>query len=264
MSMKYTLLQMTQRILESMDSDEVTTILETPESTVVAKTIEECFYELIGILDLPEHYQLFQLEESAAATPVMMTTPTHVRSIDWVKYDHAAYTADSVVSSNYTDVTFMPLEQFLLRVGGLNADDDTTVDQYSLTNDTGETFTLKYWNERMPQFWTSFDDSTILFDAIDMIEDTSLLVDEKTMCWGLVAPTFTQSDSFEAPLDHNQFALLLNEAKSQCFAELKQSVNPKAEQKSRRNLISTQKRKQNIGYPHNLRDFYELPNYGRK
>jgi hypothetical protein len=50
---KYTLLELTQRILESMDSDEVDSIEDSPESLAVANIIKECYFDILGKLDLP-------------------------------------------------------------------------------------------------------------------------------------------------------------------------------------------------------------------
>lgn len=250
---------MTQRILQSMDGDSVNSITETEESTAVAKTIEECFYDLAGMLDLPEHHSLFQLDATTTTTPPVMTVPSNVRSIQWIKYNNLEDDDESV---SYKLVNYMPFPDFLEMVGGLNADVDDNVEQYTFT-DNSDTFTLKYFSDRFPRWWTSHDDYNIIFDAVNTDEDT-ILQASKSMAYGLIAPTFTQSDAFTPDLDHNQFALLLNEAKSQCFVDLKQAPNPKAEQKARRNLIATQKKKENVGYPDTQSYYYKYPNYGRK
>lgn len=250
---------MTQRILESMDGDSVNSISDTEESTTIAKIIEECFYDLAGHLDFPEHHGLFQLTATTTSTPPVMNVPSNVRTIDWVKYNQLETGDTSVV---YTPVYFLPFPEFLNMVGGLDADDDSTVEQFSYTTNS-QTFTLKYRNDRFPSWFTTPNDDDLIFDAVHTTYDT-ILQSSKTMGYGLLAPTFTQSDSFEAPLDHSQFSLLLNEAKSQAFVELKQTPNPKAEQKARRNLIASQKKKQNVGYPDNQNYYNRYPNYGRK
>jgi hypothetical protein len=264
MAMKYTLLEMVQQILRSMKGDEVTSYTDTEESTSVAHIIKECFFDMTGLLDLPEHEALFQLDVTSATTPVVMTVPSTVRSIQWIKYDRISEDVDAETSQKFTDVTFLTLDKFLAMVSGLNSDDNTSVTEYTFTHrNSSDAFALKCWNDRQPQYWTSIDDYYILFDAYKVLED-DYLVAEKTMCYGLLAPTFTLSDSFEAPLDHNQFALLLNEARSQAMVQLRNQADPKSEQKARRNLISTQKRKQNVGYPNNQMWFNNFPNYGRK
>lgn len=262
--MKYTLLEMTQQILLAMDGDEVADIDETPESSAVARIIKEAYYDIAGELDLPEHQGLFKLTETGVSTPVVMTVPTDVMSIDWVKYNQIA-TGDTSVK--WTPVKYLDWTDFLYFVNGWDADNDTTIDQYTYTDErSGDTFTLKCQNDNQPVHYSTPNDYTIVFDAYDSDED-DFLESAKTMCFGMLAPDFTLSNSFTPDLDHRQFAVLLNEAKAQCFADLKQQVNARAEKKARRNWISSQKKKRNVPYGN---DYYynsstqNYPNYGRK
>lgn len=54
--MNYTLLDMVQRILEAMESDEVNNYDDTPESLAVANIIKEVYYDIISTLDIPEAF----------------------------------------------------------------------------------------------------------------------------------------------------------------------------------------------------------------
>lgn len=256
--MKYTLLELVQQILLSMDGDSVNTINDTEESTAVAKIVKECYYDLVGQLDFPEHFDFFQLDATSVSTPTVMTLPSGIVSLDWVKYDEL--TTDDT-DRKYRDLKYLPLKQFMDMVLGLNSE-GTDVDQFSFTANT-ETFYLKCKNNGAPSFYTSVDDSVIFFDSYDSTEDSNLQA-SKTLCYGLVSPTFTLSDTFTPDLDARQFALLLNEAKAQCWSDLKQQVNARAENKARQNKIDSQKKKQNIGYPDNLNYYTRYPNYGRK
>lgn len=76
--MKYTLIELVQRILESMDSDEVSDISQTPESLAVANIVKECYFNIISGLDLPESKGIFQLDASTdSAKPAIMTLPSN-------------------------------------------------------------------------------------------------------------------------------------------------------------------------------------------
>jgi hypothetical protein len=262
--MKLTLLEMVQQILLSMDGDEVNDIDETPESAAVARIVREAFYDIAGTLDLPEHHDIFKLEATGASTPTTMTLPSDVMSVEWIKYNNIA---DDATDPVYLEVDFMPFKRFVEYVNSWDIDDDDNVQTYTLTgSNSADTTTLKCRQDAMPRWWTTPDDYQILFDGFDEDEDANLQA-SKTMCYGLIAPTFTLSNSFTPDLDHAGFNMLLNEAKAQCFADLKQSVNPRAERKARRNWIETQKKKRNLGYP-NERSYNSnhqtYPNYGRK
>lgn len=85
--MKYTLLQMTQDILSSLNSDEVNSISDTPESLQVATIIKHKYFDIINRVDLPDHQQLFQLQPSInPAIPVLMYIPQGISGMKWVKY----------------------------------------------------------------------------------------------------------------------------------------------------------------------------------
>lgn len=256
--MKYTLLELVQQILYSMDGDAVNSISDTDESNAIANIVKECYYDLVGQLDFPEHYDFFQLDATSVATPAVMTRPSDAVTVQWVKYDESTSTD---TDKKYRDIQYLPTNEFVSMVHALNSEGDD-VDQYTFTTNS-QTFYLKCKNNMAPSYYTSFDDDQILFDSYDSDEDSNLQA-SKTMCYGLVAPTFTLSDTFTPDLDHTQFAALLNEAKAQCWNDLKQQSNNRAENKARQNKINSQKKKQNVGYPDNLNYYYKYPNYGRK
>jgi len=68
-------------------------------------------------------------------------------------------------------------------------------------------------------------------------------------------------DTFIPELDDQQFPLLLNEAKSLAFFELKQTPHTKAEQEARRQWTSLQRDKSVDDKPSS---FDALPNFGRR
>ena len=56
-----TLLRLVQDILSSLDSDEVNSISDTPESLQVANIVRTTYEDLVSLLDLPEHFSFFEL-----------------------------------------------------------------------------------------------------------------------------------------------------------------------------------------------------------
>jgi hypothetical protein len=262
--MKLTLLEMTQQILLAMDGDEVNDIDETPESAAVARIVREAYYEIAGILDLPEHKDIFKLEATGASTPTIMTLPSDVMAVEWIKYNNIADDSENPV---YNEVYFLPFKTFVEMVNSWDSSEDDNVQTYTLTgSNSGDTTTLKCRQDQMPRWWTTPDDYQIVFDGFDEDEDANLQ-ESKSLAYGSIAPTFTLSNSFIPDLDHAGFNMLLNEAKAQCFADLKQQLNPRAETKSRRNWINTQKKKKNLGYPNERiynSSHQDYPGYGRK
>lgn len=250
--MSYTLLELVQTIASSMDSDEITSIVDSVESMQIATVVRTAYNDLISRLDLPEHSTLFNLTASGTATkPVLMFVPSDIKTIRWVQYD--AQTADNT-DVNYQDVKYLELKSFLDMVNSLDVGADE-VD--SMSHDT---FTFLFNNNRAPMFYTTYDDHTIIFDSYDSDVDTTLQA-SKTRCYGNTIVTWEMSDAFVPNLDEAQFALLLNEAKSLAWTELKQSQHPKAEQSARRQWVKSQKSKSNFNA---LKELDKLVNFGRK
>lgn len=250
--MKYTLLELTQNILSRLDSDEVDSISDTVEATQVARIVRNTYFNILTRSNLPEHKKLVQLTSSGSSLqPVLMIRPDNVQKIDWVKYNVRLAT-DLIDRFDY--VTILPLTQFLEMTDGLDSS-DTSVDTMVLN---GITFTFS--NNMKPTFCTIVDDLYIVFDSYDSGVETTLQT-AKTKVFALTVPTFALVDTTIPDLDDVQFPLLLSEATSVAFVDLKQMPNQKAEQESRRNWISLQRTKALKKVPS---AFDELPNFGRR
>lgn len=254
--MKYTLLDMTQTILSTVDGDEVNSINDTVESAQIAKIIKTSYFDLIARAGLPEYDTVVQLEASGDADlPVVMYVPDNIERVKWIKYDVAD---EDDTQSNYSLVEYKTPADFLDRCNALDLDRAEVV-EYTLEIN-GTEFSLRYENDKRPEFYTVLDDRTILFDSIDSEVD-STLQEDKTQCSGIRIPTWTMSDSFIPELDDDMFPILLNEAKSLAWFEMKQSPHPKAEKQARRGWLSMAASKNRTD---TLADFDKLPNFGRR
>jgi hypothetical protein len=254
--MKYNLLRMVQLILSSMDSDEVNTINDTVESRQVVDVIETTYNDLMSELDLPEHYDFFELQPSNDITkPTWLRIPEGVISIDYIQYDNAE---DLVTVRNFQNVNPLVRYDFFQRMNSLDSA-DANVYQYNYLVGT-QTFDVRGYNDRFPGHYTVVADHSIIFDNYRAdLEQT--IVANKTMCYGKLIPVFQRQDTFVPDLDPENFTLLFNEAKSQAFIELKQVANAKADQRARRALVSVSRNKHKTEQPMPLRQAYD---FGRK
>lgn len=238
--MKYTLLEMVQRILESMDSDEVNSYSDTIESKAVANIIKETYWHLLPRLDLPVHHGFFKLSASGDNTkPVKMTIPDDVIDIDYIKYRHEDSNSDTV----YDEVCYLTTEEFLSRSQNLKSS-ETNISSMTISLD-GASFEFKYRTDKKPNYYTYLDNNILIFDSYDSSEENTLQ-NSNTVGYGKKYPVFTMSDSFTPELDAAQFDLLLNEAKSQASIELKQMQNPTSERRARKGFINVQRTKNNL------------------
>lgn len=279
--MRRTLLDLTQSILSSLGSDEVNSISDTAESMQVANILKDTYLNVIYRVNLPELNQLIHLDPSLDPTqPVVMYVPANVGKISWIKYFDSNILNDVNTSTHgvnvdlipstsstrppppgYKYVTILPFQQFVDMTNGLNPQDynvDSFVFQDVYNNRPG-TFTFYYRDDRQPQYCTILSDHYVIFDSFDSTQD-STLQSSKTECFGEILPNWNMVDTFIPNIDDEQFSLLLNEAKSLAFFELKQSPHTKAEQEAKRGWSSVQKDKSLINRPSY---FNELANFGR-
>lgn len=236
--MKPTLLELHQSILSAMDSDEINSISDTPESRQVTEVLKTSYFNLVALGEFPRDNNVWQLEASTNPLfPVTMTLPSDVNDIRWIKYD-AHTSTDTAV--RYQEVYPMPFWDFIQLVTNMNPT-DSNVMTYTHTVGTN-TWTLYAKNDAVPRYYTTADDHTILFDSYDSAVD-STLQRSKTMVFGQKNYDWLESDTFILPLDDKQFQRLLNEAKALAFAELKQSQHLKAEKTARDLKIDQQSSK---------------------
>lgn len=249
--MKYSLLDMTQVILSSLDGDEVNSISDTSESMQVARIIRTVYFNIINRAELPEHFDMFQLEASGDdALPIIMYRPENVAKLDWVKYDT---NEDPLLPVSYNYVTIIPFNQYADMVANWDFSSGNT-SEVVLSG-----FTIRYQNDRVPTYCTILKDRIIIFDAYNStVEDT--LQSSKTLCYGQLIPSFLMEDGFIPELDDSQFPLLLNEAKALAFLEMKQMAHEISVRDSNRQWTSLQRTKNLKG----ISPLDNFPNFARR
>lgn len=257
MAVRFSLLDIVQRTLSSMDSDEVNSISDTTESLQVATCAETVYNDLVQGGDPPEDFRLISLTASTDPTaPIVMYRPLGVESISWIKYKRTIQ-GDSTGQLYWTKMEAIGIEEFLKRQDGLSLD-ASDVSQMNLVL-PNTTLQVLYYNDRSPDYYTSFDDNTILFNSIDTSVDTTLQ-NSKTLCYGEFSTNFIMVDSFTPAFDSQIHQLWLHETKALASAEMRQVTNAAAEKAARKTWIKLQDDKQAI----NIGSYYNgYPNYGR-
>jgi hypothetical protein len=282
--MKLTNLEYVQSILSSLGSDEVNSVSDTTESLQVLNILKTVYFNIISRTLPPEHKQLIQLDPSLDPdAPTLMYVPDGIKSIEWIKYydsntlpgeegqngfehdlnvDLSSGNSEATPAPGYQYVTIIPVRQFLDITAAFNPENDD-VGTFTFTsnlNDFPGTYTFYFKNNKTPQFCTILSNYYVIFDSYDDTQD-STLQSSKTMAYGLVTPHWSNTDSFIPNVDEEQVPLLLNEAKSLAFFELKQQVHTKAEQEAKRQWSAVQRDKAKIVSPGY---FDQLPDFGRR
>lgn len=249
--MKRTLLDMVQDILSDGDSDEVNSINDTVEAMQVARIIRTTYEEIISSRQWPHLSQLVELTPASDLdTPTQFTIPDNVQYMEWIKYN----IKDAGASEKWRTIKYLQPKAFLDMV---HARVSTNSNVQTVSN--GIAGNILILLDKQPEFWTTFDDETIIMDSIDnSIAGQSTLTAERIQASAYVEPVFSLLDTFIPDLPSKSFSYLLAESKSVAFATLFQEANAKEEQKSRRQRIYTARnsRRDNKAV--------RTPDYGRK
>ena len=247
--MKMTLLEMVQDIHNDLDLDEVNSIDDTVESTQVAQIIRTTFFAMMSNRNWPHLRQTVQLIPSGTvARPTHMGVPEGIKEMVFINYDSAQA---NETRKRYRQMRWMEPDAFLRKNNTLNNDADNTD---VIMDDTGIELLIR--NDKMPQYYTSFDDNNIVFDSYDKSVNNTLTA-SKVQALAYIMPGWTHSDSFVPDLPQEAFIALLEESKSKAALKLKQEADQKAEQESRRQQRwLSQKAWQVTGG-------IQYPNYGR-
>lgn len=221
---KMTVLQMVQKILNRMDSDEVEAHDETIESLQVTHILEDTHEEILArrSWEFTKH-QVRQLD--AGTNVVELAIPSDVRFIELVRYKN-------FTTGRMQEVRYVSPMEFLDRAQSLDTS-QTNIEAVTV-NDSVQ---IGVYNDRAPTEWTSFDEENIIFNGYDVANEASGVTVGSSTTLAEYIPAWTTSDAFIPDLPDRMFPLLLNEALSVCSIDIKQEANQKAEQNARRHYI---------------------------
>lgn len=213
---KLTLLQLTQDILNELESDSVNSIDDTEESLQVAQIIKTTYFNIVSQRDWPWLRQLSSLTGLGDTNnPTKMRIPETTSKIFWVKY-------------NKKDVTWLEPKEFLdLIQSRILVPASVGVDANG------------YHTDRYPSYWTSYDDDYIFFDAYQSADEATLQ-QSKSDVYATVVAGWTAVDEFIPRLPEKEFPVLLAAAKATAFSSLKQVANQAAEAYASRGIVRAQ------------------------
>ncbi len=224
--MKQTLLELVQDILSDIDGDEVNSITDTEESEQVARHIKAAYRSIVSNTNWPHTRRAVALDpRSDSNFPTHMVVKEEVKEMISVRYN----TMDvGDTRREYQLLRYYDPDEFLRRINKRN-NDEADVD--IVTDDSG--IELLIFNDKDPQFYTSFDDVNLIFDSYDSLAD-STLQGSKFQAQGYIIPTFTITDAFTPDLPVDGFSLLYEESVSRCQFKMRQFEDRKAEAESQR------------------------------
>lgn len=245
-----TVLDIVQDILSEMSSDEVNSINDTIESMQVAQIVKSTYLAMMSNRNWPHQKKLLQIDPSGDdAYPTHMKLQTPIKEMCFINYDCVR---EGETRKRYKAMKWAEPDDFLRMLNRRNNEEDN-ID--TIIDPSGVELFIR--NDLPPTYYTTFDDSTLIFDSYDKsVDDTLQKV--KVQAVAYVMPTFLLDDNYVPEMPEEARIALLEEAKSRAFLALKQMANQKAETESRRQQawLSRNAWRVNGGI--------KYPNYGRK
>ncbi len=247
---KKSLLGIVQEILSDMDSDFVNSIDDTDEAGQVAQIVMSTYEAMISNRNWPHTARVINLTPSAdSLLPTYMRIEEDVKEFISIFYDKHQL-GDARL--RYQEVFWKEPDDFLRYT---NNRDSTAANINIITDVSGVKFLAQ--NNKAPSYYTSFDDTTLVFDSYDNTVDSTLQA-TKTQARAYVMPEFRLEDDFIPDLPQEAFSALIEEAKSKAQFKLRQMNDTKSEQEAQRQQrwLSRKAWRVNGGI--------EYPNYGRR
>ena len=246
---KMTLLEIVQDTMNDMDSDEVNSISDTVEATQIANICRSVYYDVITTVDLPEHTELMSVSGLSNSSRPNYMDAKSVTEIKEFRYN----VSDTAGELEYKLIDYVPPEDFIQRI----VTRDTSQTEVIIVTDPTNGISLPIINNKMPDYYTSFDDRYLCFDSYDSAID-STLQSSKTMVLGIKLPSFTMTDASVPDMDDTIFPYYLSEVKSRALSLLKGGPDPKVEQFARKHRYFQRNNRYKTGEQRILND------YGRK
>ena len=231
--MKMSLLDMVIDIMSDMDSDNVSAIGDSGESTQVARIVRSVYFEMIARKDWPHLRKSLYLENSGVSSmPNRLKLPTAISRLDYFAYsDRKETTSDQ----RFKEMKYLYPDQFLERTNNRGASNDN-VEEVIMSD-----MTMFILNDKPPTYYTSFDDEWLVLDSY--VKDLSTtLTGNQAQCVAYSQPEWTHADTFVPDFPTEVFPTFLAEAKSACFARIKEQEDRKSEQQAARGNLAMAQR----------------------
>lgn len=224
--MNSTLLEIVTDILSDMSGDFVGSINDTDEAMQVAQIVKTTYQAMMSNRNWPHTAKILNIDPSSNnMLPTHTSLPENVKEVISVYYD---VRKKDQTRLEYRQMKYLDPDAFLRKINQRNSDDTNC---RTITDPSG--VKLLIMSNKAPEYYTSFNDKTIVFDSYDILVDDTIQAN-KTQVRAYIIPQFEMRDDYIPDLPDEAFAALIEEAKSKAMFRLNQIQDIKAEQESTR------------------------------
>lgn len=219
-----TLLEIVQDILNDMSGDEINSISDTQEAEQVANIVKKTYLAMVSNSNWPH------TRRAVAVTPYSDSNfPTHMYLNDNVKELISVYyncIKLGETRKNYKQVVYKSPDEFLNILNKRNSDSTNVT---TIIDPSG--IELLIITDSHPKYFTSFDDTSLVFDSYDSGVD-STLQESKFQALAYIIPSFEVSDTAEPDLPPDVLSYLIEEATSRCQMKLREFNDAEAKEEA--------------------------------
>lgn len=223
---KKTVLEYVQGALNIMDSDQVDSIADTEESMQVANLLRDVYDELMTRQEKGWSFlnRTIQLEASVdTSQPTRLVLPERTRHLKKLWYN----VSDEAGKVKNREIKYVCPEDFICRFG-------TPGDTRQLVT-TPEGISFYVFNDRMPSFYTSFDDRVLYLDSFDSSVETTL-TSSRAVAFANVLPELIVEDEHVPDLPLDMVPLLTSTLNAAASLTFRQMASAPDETRARRQI----------------------------
>lgn len=207
-----TLLNVVQDSLESMDSDNVSSIYDTEEAEQIANIAKQTYEYMHSVYDWPYQKKLYSLQGlNDTDFPTYLRIPQEVSEVLWVKYrgEPIGY----ISPEKFIEVSDSRRQAY--------DNGDTRIEKV----DSLEGISLYIRNDRDPDCYTSFDNKHLITLSYDSTKDTTLH-ENNTSAHCVITPSLVIADNTVPFLPDNMFPHFQAEVNKAAHLYLRQQASP--------------------------------------
>ncbi len=245
---KRTILKLVQDLGEGINTDEIDSLTETEEVVRIVNILKQTLQE---VLDRKTWEfmkdKVRQLDSRLPGSNQLNTLliPSDVLLIKCLRYKDD--------NGKFYDVTYLQACDFIAKLQSRTSTQD---DIDIIINSDGVELLVK--NDIVPQYWTSFDEETITFDAYNLATGTGNLIVDSVIIADVMPVTDFTDPAAVLNIPERMETLVFNEALVTCNYRLRQLRDPRADRIARRQGISLRENE------HKTNKDKQVKTYGRR